>query len=148
MEGAASAVIGESGASPGTSGSTVAEGDELGAHATPLWSISSRRESTASRSPAPAAASASWQSDASSSGSERPAVALQRVRRPPCTDCIARGCGLAQRLELGRSVCEEVVDELGEELRIVAHALAQLAEHGVVQCASQFRHVRTTGSRA
>src|SRR5205814_3073314 len=34
------------------------------------------------------------------SGSERPAVALERVRRPPCARCVARGCGLAEQFEL------------------------------------------------
>ena len=41
-----------------------------------------------------------------------------------------------------------VVDELREEFRIVADALAQLVEHGVVQCAPQFRHCRPVGRRA
>ena len=79
------------------------------------------------------------------SGPKRPAVALQRVRRTPGTGRVAGGCGAAQRLELGWSVLEELVDELGEEHRVVAHALAQLTEYGGVHCASELRHARTSG---
>ena len=67
------------------------------------------------------------------------------MRRTPGAGRVAGGRGLAQRFELGRSVLEEVIDELGEELRVVAHALAQLTEYGVVHCASEFHHVRTQG---
>src|SRR5438045_2962872 len=74
---------------------------------------------------------------------EGPAVALQRVRGAHGRGGVAGGRRFTQRLELGRSVLEELVDELGEELRIVAHALAQLAEYGSIDCASKFRHLRT-----
>ena len=99
-----------------------------------------------SRSSAEAAVSASWQSDAS--------FRAPNVRLLPFSVCAARlavvaspeARGLAQRLELLRSVLEELVHELRQELRIVAHALAQRAEHGVVDRASKFRHVRTAGT--
>ena len=64
---------------------------------------------------------------------ERPAVALQRVRRPPRAGCVARLGGRAERSELGGGLGEEVVDQLGDELRIVAHAFAQLGQRCRVQ---------------
>ena len=72
---------------------------------------------------------------------ESPAVALQRVSRTPGVGRGTGGCGPAQRLELDRRVLEKLVDELGEELRIVAHAFAQLVEHGTVEDAAKFSHV-------
>ena len=129
--------------------STVAQGDELRAHATPLVvDLVEAREHGVRDRLAAAAVSASWQSDASSSA--------PNVRPLPFSVCAARmargrvagGCGATQRLELGWSVLEELVDELGEELRIVAHALAQLAEYGGVHCASAARSCSHLRSRA
>ena len=47
--------------------------------------------------------------------------------------------------ELDRRVCEEVGDELREEVRIVTHALAQLVEHGAVQYVPEIGHVGIAG---
>jgi hypothetical protein len=59
------------------------------------------------------------------------------VRRPSSEDGIARFAPAA--LELTRASAE-VVDQL-DEVRVIAHTLAQLAQYGIVECATQVAHV-------
>src|SRR4029079_6836110 len=122
------------------SGAIVAPDEELGAHATPfaLDLVEAREHGVQIACRRGGLGLLAERRELS--GPERPAVALQRVRRTPGTGRVAGGCGAAQRLELGWSVLEELVDELGDEHRVVAHALAQLIEDGVVDCAFALRH--------
>jgi hypothetical protein len=51
-----------------------------------------------------------------------------------------------ERLELNRRIGEEVVDQLGDELRVVADALAQLAQRREIQRTPQLTHPTETNA--
>ena len=113
------------------------------------WSISSRRESTAVEIARPGCGL----------GLLAERRERCRLRRSGCcpSACAPRAWHAVASPEVAASrsdsscigaSCEEVVDELREEFRIVAHALAQLAEHRVVQCASEVPSCPHRRSRA
>ena len=73
-------------------------------------------------------------------GSERAGVPFQRVRRSSSRLGLAGRRRLSQSLELARRLLDELVDQLGDERRIVAHACAQLVQCSRVERALRIRH--------
>jgi hypothetical protein len=64
---------------------------------------------------------------------ERSTVSLQRVSCAARSFRVARGRSLSQRRELARHVCEELVDELGEERLVVPDARTEVSEDSRVE---------------